>query len=105
MAQFTKEQEDNEEKEIQDDTLSQVDSVNLDTSDYHSASSSDCGSAVSSDTEEEMKEEETKKVVKNTAQTTRFKAREPKGPRKFSQAQVNKYIVSTLPEYYYLEFI
>lgn len=100
VAQFTKEEEGDEEKEIhlnQDDTFNLVDSVNLDTSDYQSASSSDCGSAVSS--EEEIKEEETKevveKIVKNTAHTTRFKTREPKGPRKFSQAQI------PAPHYFY----
>ncbi|KAA0703252.1 B9.15 protein p30 [Triplophysa tibetana] len=103
VAQFSKEEEDDEETEIhlsQDDTFSLVDSVTKDTSDYHSASSSDCGSAISSDTEGEMKEEETKKVVekrvKGAAPTTRFMAREPKGPPTFPQAQI------PAPHYFYL---
>ncbi len=87
--------EDGEKDLNQDDSFRQGNSVNLDTSDYHSATSSD-SSAVSSDTEEEVKENEMKKVeektVKNTVHTTRSKAWEPKGPRKFTPAQVNTVI-------------
>ncbi|XP_055067763.2 maternal B9.15 protein [Misgurnus anguillicaudatus] len=102
VAQFIKGEEDDEQNETdlnQDSTLSSVDAVNLDTSDYHSASSSDCGSTVSSDTEEEIKMEETKKVVekivKNTPQKTRFKTRDAKGPRRFPQVQI------PAPHYFY----
>ncbi|XP_058503044.1 protein BTG4 [Solea solea] len=49
VATFKEEEED--VKAEQDDSL--MDSLNLETSDYHSATSSDCGSATSSDTEEE----------------------------------------------------
>ncbi|XP_051999338.1 maternal B9.15 protein [Xyrauchen texanus] len=100
VAHFEKEEEDVKKIHYnQDDTFSLVDSVNLETSDYHSATSSDCGSAVPSDTEEEMKGEVTKKeeekVVKNASPTTRSKAREPRGPRKFPQAQIPG------PQYFY----
>lgn len=97
VAQFAK-VEDGEKDLNQDDSFRQGNSVNLDTSDYHSATSSD-SSAVSSDTEEEVKENEMKKVeektVKNTVHTTRSKAWEPKGPRKFTPAQIPG------PQYFY----
>ncbi|XP_068612258.1 maternal B9.15 protein [Brachionichthys hirsutus] len=49
-------EEDEEDAAVERDDAT-VESVNLDTSDYHSASSSDCGSTASSDTEEEAKDE------------------------------------------------
>ncbi|XP_070690769.1 maternal B9.15 protein isoform X2 [Pempheris klunzingeri] len=56
IASFEKEDEKVAQEQQGD---SSVDSINLDTSDYHSATSSDCGSAASSDTEEEAKDGET----------------------------------------------
>lgn len=98
VAHFDK-VEDEEKDSNNNDTLSQVDSVNLDTSDYHSASSSDCGSAVSSDTEEEVKDNKLRKVPERTAESTlctsRSKAREPKGRRKFPPSQIPG------PQYFY----
>lgn len=94
MAHFDK-VEDEEKDSNNNDTLSQVNSVNLDTSDYHSASSSECCSAVSSDTEEEVKEDELKKVpertVESTLLTARSKTREPKGRHKFPPSQVHNH--------------
>lgn len=66
VACFTVEEQEEEGLKAEQDDSSSVESLKLDTSDYHSATSSDCGSTVSSDTEEEPKD--TEEDVKDTAE-------------------------------------
>ncbi|KAK2844395.1 hypothetical protein Q5P01_011054 [Channa striata] len=69
VACFNEEEEEEDVcvKGEQDD--SSVESINLETSDYHSATSSDCGSTASSDTEEEAKDGETEEKEENVTKT------------------------------------
>lgn len=62
VAQFRELEEEEDEDVKARMHQDSLDSVNLDTSDYHSASSSDCGSPVSSDTEEEVRDGEVEKA-------------------------------------------
>lgn len=97
IACFSEEGQEEEAVKGEQDDCS-VDSINLDTSDYHSATSSDCGSTASSDTEEEAKDGETEgeqekdeNVVKNKAaegdtytvvMVPRIRKRHGEGPNK-----------------------
>lgn len=99
IASFS-EEEDDEEVVKEEQVESLVDSINLDTSDYHSATSSDCSSTTSSDTEEEAKDGEVEgEVVRKEApegdsytitMVPRIRKRPGEGPNKIKRGTAEK---------------